>query len=379
LPGVDPADVVLQASGLEVEEFLALGFRTYAHAINCAPPRPLLLERDFGGDVAEDRQAAFRRQVTATVEEFATELATGGAGPWNFLAFQRHPILELTDGLLVVDSEFMLERFTSGLYWLVHDHLKAQSEKSRRQWTQLWGARLQELAGRRLRPLALPLLGGGTSFYSDQDLAATYTTKHNPDSQCDFVLDFGDGFVAFEVVGGQLTLDTRVYGDLNAFAGDMKKLVLKKARQLDVTARNLIAAPAKLTGCQPPKQPFVLPVIVANGGFPNIVATSGYIADAIASEGLLAPPIEPLAVIELTELEMLEALSEQGESTVALLRGWRDSSFERGSLRNYLLHRFGAGPNIYRPARLIPRWDAAIEAITRRLGSGPASPMPPRT
>jgi hypothetical protein len=76
--------------------------------------------------------------------------------------------------LLVLDGPFLFDRFTSGLYWLVHDHLKAQDELSRQHWTQAWGDMVEAMAIEDLRPHAPIDLTGGNTFFDEHDVEAAY-------------------------------------------------------------------------------------------------------------------------------------------------------------------------------------------------------------
>ena len=62
----------------------------------------------------------------------------------------------------------------------------------------------------------------------------------------DTVIDFGERFVAFEIVSGQISVNTRVHGSLMSYEADLERLVFKKLRQLDDTASCLIRDAARL-------------------------------------------------------------------------------------------------------------------------------------
>jgi hypothetical protein len=143
---------------------------------------------------------------------------------WDFLAMQQTPVLRIGDGLLLMDDGFLVDRMTSGMYWVVHDYLKAtEGETARIHWTQAWGDMVEALAEEDLRQLAPVVLAGNPPYYTEQDLAAAYPGHKT----ADLVIDFGTGLAVFEVVSGQLSTSTRIDGLRESFFSDLEKLAFK--------------------------------------------------------------------------------------------------------------------------------------------------------
>jgi hypothetical protein len=293
------------------------------------------------------------------------ELLKGAESDWDYLAFQARPLLLLDDGLLLVDSEFLIQRVTNGLYWLVHDHLRDQSDALRQTWTQVWGDMVEALAEEELVSMAPPVLGGGTTYYTEDDLASAYG-EGSP--RVDAVIDFGMHLGAFEIVSGQLTTGTRVRGEPVAFRADLEKIVFKKARQLSGSCANLVAAEGALTGTTTSTR-HVVPVLIAGGGFPVNQVTMNAIREYVAEEGLFDHArVNELSIIDLGELEMLEGLAGSGSGPVDLILQWRKSDLGDLSLRNWLLREFGSNSAQYRAEQIQPRVDALFRSMIERLG-----------
>ncbi len=254
LGGKHPADLVHQITGIQVEDFLALGFALYAHAMGWTPQKPLHLAEDFS-DIDPDILQRFLSLVASTRDDLHSRLTQNPPRTnWDFLAIQDRPILRTPEGLLVLDGTYLFGRITTGLYWIVHDYLRDNyGEQDRLRWTQAWGAMVEALAEEDIEPHSPPIFGDpdSTTFYTEEDLACAY-----PDSKAaDVVVDLGVTFVAFEIVSGQLTTGTRIDGTPEAFMKDMEKLVFKKMRQLDATATNLVFDERPLTAVQGPSRP----------------------------------------------------------------------------------------------------------------------------
>src|ERR1019366_2558637 len=117
----------------------------------------------------------------------------------------------------------------------------------------------------------------------------------------------------------------------------MEKIVYKKLRQLDGTATNVINEPSALLGVDSRIQHFQ-PVVVAAGGFPINFGTTRLVEDYVTEKKLFQQSgVLPVAVIDLSDLEIIEALGEDGESVVSLIRDWKSSPERHQSLRNWLI------------------------------------------
>ncbi len=367
LDGAMPADLLAEATGLEIEDLLAMAFAVWSHSANWEPGAPPLLNSALHPGMDDQMWSTFLSLVAATPDEIAPALSDARS-QWDFLAFQTRPVLRFDDGLLLVDEVFLLERVTTGLYWIVHDHLKQGSDRARENWTHAWGDMVEALGETILESFAPPVFGGmGRTYFTEDDLARAYGDGRG---RVDAVVDLGVAFGAFEIVSGQLTTKTRIDGDTDAFRDDLEKLLYKKIRQLDGTCRNLVENPASLTGGESGIRP-VQPVVIAGGGLPVNPVTMMAARDYCEERGLLEHAmIRPLAVIDLGELEMLEGLREDGQSPADLLFAWQESTLANLSLRNWLLERFGAETLIFRPERMKPRTDALFADMIKRLGFG---------
>jgi len=67
-------------------------------------------------------------------------------------------------------------------------------------------------------------------------------------------IDYGDATVIAEIVSAQAAAGTREQADVEAFKKDIDRMVTKKARQLHVTATNLLRDPQPERSPLPPLQ-----------------------------------------------------------------------------------------------------------------------------
>src|SRR5207249_2025454 len=147
----------------EVEDILSIGFLFHAHVDTWNREKPYLLARDMGSDMPEEKKAAFLAQTSYSAEEMRAALE-GRSSPFDFLPIQERPILRLDPGFLVLDEQYLWERVTRGLYWMVHDHERDHVGDSARQaWTQAYGEMIELMVEDQVRQMAPPDLGGGTT------------------------------------------------------------------------------------------------------------------------------------------------------------------------------------------------------------------------
>ena len=320
IEGRDPATLLHEITSLEVEDFAAIGFALYAHRLASGPGRPLALADDFGCDIDDGRRRAFLAHTSRSFDEMTQTLkTTPPRSSWDLLAFKTTPVLhhhlegEERGRLVVIDLEFLLERVTSGLFYFVHDHLKAvDGELARQRWTQAWGTMVEAMVEENLLPHALPVLGEGKTYFTEEDLKAAYPNHKT----ADVVLDLGSALVAVEIVSRRPSSDTVLLGDPDALRDDLERIVYKKVRQLDDTAKCLLRDPSAL-GLPAQRRP-IQPVVVAAGGFAMSPVTANAIDDYCAANGkLTGQGIRRLAVITVEETEMLEGCLESHSISLA--------------------------------------------------------------
>lgn len=373
LGGREPVELFTAATGAELEDFLALGFALYAHFMAWRPGGPIRLNDDFTSDMPAAVRASFVAHVSNDLDDMAARCATTPLSDWDLLPFQERPVLHLDEGLLVLDGVFLTERFTSGLFWLVNDYLnKSEGSEARKAWTRAWGQMVEAMAEDDLRPHAPQLLGDSRTFFDEEAITAAYaprtTAKRGQRPKAsDCAIDFGSAVGVFEVVSGRLVNATRLGADRSSFEADMEKILLKKVRQLDATARNLRAHPELLFGQGARPRP-VQPVVVAGEEFPISLVVTRYVDEYCDTNGFLrGPGIRKLAIIDVGDLEALEGLAEGGHPVIEVLAGWQKSDLAEFSLRNYLLEQYPWKPELYRPRRMQPRVEPTLKALRERL------------
>jgi hypothetical protein len=359
-----PLTLLQEAAGLDLDDITALGFACYAHTLARQPGERVA----FNGltDIAVELPTInrFLGLFSTSADDLAAAL-TDCPKSWQMLPIQNRPILRIGDSLIVLDERYLIERITSGLYWLVHDHEKrTYGEQARHLWNQAYAEMTEARAEDQLRAMAPRLIGGGSTFFTEEDLSRAFPGAKT----CDAGIDFGGDVLLAEVVSGTVKVPTREEADTASFRADTKRLVLKKARQLDAAARSLFADPQPTISpiTDPARRTF--PIIICGGQYPINPVTVSYIDEQIASERLFADArIRHLGLLDFEELEVCQALHKRDNKTIIeLLAEWQESEYRQDSFRNYIWSRYG-GQNIGRPDDIQHALDQANHAIVQRL------------
>lgn len=382
LDGRNAVDLLTDATGLEPEDMLALGFILSGYSMLWTPAKPQLLRLDEGIGIDPSKVEAFARCVCATPEEMALKVQSDSSSTWDYLAFEKTPVLRLPNGYLVLDESLLWERVTNGLYWFVHDYLKvSEGESSRKAWTQAWGDIVETAVGDILEHCIIASLDGSALIWSEDDFHEAYGDDKK---SADFILDCGDKLLLFEVVSGQVKTGTRIDLGREAFDQDIEKLVMKKVRQLHSTAIMLLTDEAPLTGISPVSQRQIIPIVVAAMGFPYIEPVIKHVRDLMKSERLLENPlIKGLCILDFRELELIEAKAESGIDPATALLEWFEGTDALVSFWNWSITRANGRP--LRPTRVSGEGIFVANELRRRIRVAddpdpdiPWHPDPPR-
>jgi hypothetical protein len=359
-----PLTLLREATELDIDDIIALGFVCYGHVLACEPGEQVAFSGFADIRVQPETINRFLGLFSSSVDELAAAL-TDCQSSWQMLPIQNRPLLLSGGYLIVLDERYLIERITRGLYWLVHDHEKlAHGEQARRLWTQAYAEMTETRAEDQLREMAPPLVGGGSTFFTEEDLKGAFPSTKNTDAG----IDFGGDVLLAEVVSGTVTVPTREQADTESFRADTERLVLKKARQLDATARNLLSNPQP--GGSPLTEPArrLIPVIICGGQYPINPVTVSYIDEQVVTERLFADArIRHMGLLDFEELEVCQALHKRDNKTIVeLIAEWQESGYRQDSFRNYIWSRYGS-QDIGRPDDIQRALDQVNHAIAQRL------------
>lgn len=301
----------------------------------------------------------FRALVTKETREFGLE--------WAVSTFSQYPVVRLYDGsLLVLDPALVLQRVFG---WLplfdITSRLKNRGEAGRKRANQVFGCvqHLSELYAHEV--LASALAGGPvTRLYDSDDLLNAFGGPGR--RVADAAVDYGDGWVVAETTTSQLGRKAVAGLDDETLVKDLDKLV-GEVEQIDSTIRSLRDSESVLTALPATDGRRFTPVLVVAEGFPVNPVSLANLRERVAAKGFLAgTDTDPLEVLDIEELEMVEALQESGGPNLRdLLRAKQASNFHHDSLRNYVI--FEVSDQLRHPRRLNKLWEQVFKPTFDRL------------
>ncbi|MBI2781287.1 MAG: hypothetical protein HYX55_05780 [Chloroflexi bacterium] len=373
-PGaVDLYAAFREATGLDKDDFTTVALALWAHCeVHNAYPIPASVVES----ITMPREAIemtlsliartpdeFRQLVLSTKPEDRTE--------WSFDTLRRFPLMRLENGDLLVLSKALLMQRIYG--WLpmfdLIEGLKTAKRGKDAERAVTWFRRLCELDA--LEGIAS--LAGSRLFGEDAIQAAFGTAQSNADA----AIEYPDAWVVLEIGTRQLTRATVVATTPEGLEDDLKRGVDEKAKQLDATIRALIADETRLTGEPARPRRRYAAVLVLTEGFPVNPMTNEAIRGRLAAAGLLADPrIGPLHVVDQEELDMAEAIAEDGgPSLLQLLEDHERSNLAKSAFKDWLIVERGRGTGPRRPRRLEGARKEAWKTAVDRLREAAAKPI----
>jgi hypothetical protein len=363
-----PEELLVEAAGLDIATIAEFGVCLWAmlHVLPemQSPFLPMWDDLPFEADI----RAKMLALVAATPDDLANRLSRGGYGPWGFLAFEETPVILLEDRPpLVLDQVFLWRRLSSSLFYDVLDHeRKNGGREGSRAWTAAYGDMVEQMADDLLIRLSIPFIGGGAAYWDGDTLKTSFGRPRH--RTADGALAFGESAVVAEIVSSGMTLESRTAGDFVALLSDLDKQLWRKVEQLESTIDDLRTEGDRLSNWPTQAVRVFLPLLIEGREFARMPVTHAYIESEVARRGLFSPAgTMPLAVIDISELEMLLAIKEsKGHSLPILLREWISGPRRGWPLGNHLMETYGDLAAQLRPAHSMAGIEAIFAAIRER-------------
>jgi len=362
----DPLALLEEATtGLKLAELLALGFACWVKTVENRVDGPVRINPFILVKLPRETVERFLALFSMTFKELAVELGACEL-PWQMLPLQTRPLLRLGDEVVVLDEPFLWEAVTTGLFWRVSDYVRLGEPDAWKPWAGAYAEMTEALAEELIQAITPILLDGSSAYFSEEDIRKAFGTKKQTPPNIDAGIDFTISVALFEVVNKAMSLKART-GVTEAFKTDVEQAIVEKTEQLDGTAKLLRRDP------QPAGSPLakpatkVFPVVVCGNHFPLNPVTRNHIEERLRGTSVLQDPgTQPLAVIDLDELESLASLAKAGDLLPDLLADWLSGPFKKGSLTTYLSSVHGGKP-LERPPVVKADLKDAYAAITPLL------------
>jgi hypothetical protein len=378
---VDLYKAFRDATGVEKDDFTAVALAIWAHCErhNAYPmPASVLDSLKIPRDVVDRCLALisrtpdeFRSMVLSTKPEHQTE--------WSFDSLRQFPLLRLDSGdLLVLSKALLMDRIYGWLpmFDLIEGLVSAKRRKDAER-AETWFRHLCEMdALEGIANLA------GSRLLGEVDIQAAFGTAIQ---NADAAIDYPDAWLVIEIGTRQLSRATVVAITPEGLEADLKRGIDEKAAQLDATIRELIADETRLTGQTARPRRRYLALLVLTEGFPVNPLTTTAIKERLKAAGLLTDArVGPLHVLDQEELDMAEALSEEGgPGLLQLLEEHEHSNLAGSAFKDWLILERGRGTGPRRPSRLesvrMEAWKIAIDRLQDAAAGQAATTGDPTT
>ena len=330
-------EILFTATGLDIADWVICGY--YLILLNQeSRTTRVWFTQDILPFASDGRFGHFLSLLSKELGRFR-QLLNRAHYRWSYETFEDYPLVRNDNVYAIIDSIYLIERVTNGLYWYVHDYIRDTGDSGDlTRWTQAYAEMIEYYAIDLVLEMAPHGLGGAKVIYSEEELSSLFNCK-----VCETVIDYGSIFCAVEVVSGRVKRPARLGGDIDAFHADTERLVMNKVRQLHEISLALIQKESVLTKAPPVSGRVIYPILVSDYPFNPLVRRD--LRQRTVNEGLLSDVrIARLSIIDVGELEQLESiLSTGGPSLPTLLRDWHNSSLAGGPLLAYLYTEYGSG------------------------------------
>jgi len=351
------------ATGLDLDLFLALGFGVFAYYISINPSDFRLEKFVLNGSkffnktrVPSEKSNRLWKRVSLSRDQFRQKYieryGSNNLGDYfDFTLFRQKPLIELDDNIYIpTNVHFLVERITSSVYWDICDNLKPPYT-----FMSFFGEVLQKYVEQLFKRI-FPESAATTSraFYD-----CRYNTSKGEQRASDVIAFYPNEAVLVEVIVGRLRMEqTITTGDINKFREDITRKVVDAARQLDSVIRDFKSETLRLPGWHPADIKQYYPIIVTESPLPLFVPTYEEVRRLVKNKQyLITSDIADLEIMDVGDMERIEPLLESGETLTNLLKDkLRDNLYRVLPMWNFLFmtknRRLLQRPNVYLDKRL---------------------------
>jgi len=355
---LDFNQAMYEATGLGIEEFMALGFLYYTPFGDKSEVRQLAENNYWGmihGIESRIRKLEIRERVqslfASSLDEFRRAFKKGELNPLDasLLPFKKRPFYRTENGSAIpVSLPFVLEKFSVGTYWALHGWYCDQSKKALNSFTGFVGERFQDY----ITDLLVRTYSGNISkhhhFYREQDVIKASPGALSGDKPpFDGILVSNDSIVIFEMTTEGIPVNVLESGDPGKFTKEAKDRLGKKfEKQLSRACTGLANGTWGAPGLDRKKIMHIYPVLVLLHPYPQNVATWQVLQSHIPNPELIQCGYELLTaqvyhaqILTAEELEMLEPLLHSGQQSLTQLLQTKisDQFWVVQSMKNFML------------------------------------------
>ncbi|OJH40230.1 hypothetical protein [Cystobacter ferrugineus] len=296
------------------------------------------------GDLVDDKEAApiitpdeaarLARHLRATIPELATLIQGNGfmlerARPYDLAEFAEFPFVHHEGKDICLSQELLFKKLIDGVHYLFLSRDKT-TDAERTRYLRFRGAVFERYVDRILQRCFPPGNGFYTGLMSNQRFRC-----------CDAAWASGDALVLFEIKGKQLDIQARM-GVHERLEQKYEELFFDSAKQLDSTIRAFKAGDLVIDGVEPAQVTRFFPIVVTLENLIMEPLTHHFITEELSRRSLLlGPETRPLQLLNVADLEVLEAGLGRGLKLLHILAKKQDLDVWRGAgFKSFFLHQY---------------------------------------
>ena len=287
-----------------------------------------LMAIGFTRETVDLMLAKLSKPVTEVAATLSTNALDGLDLEWNFDLFEQWPLVDMEDGTyLALEPAYLIRRC---LGWAPLYDLGNRGRDAHAM------AKTSEVCAYEVLDSMYDAGTLSQRLFNEDELKVLAPHAKGADA----AVDFGSSFAVLELTARRVPREV-VHGKSPEKLDELLRIVVEELEQVAGTATALQTERELLTGVPVSGPIRFYPIVVMIEGFPTSPVTLSEIRAIVKESDLVAGlPAAPVEVIDLVELEMLEALAESGgPSLPAVLDAKEASNFKYDSVRNYIVSR----------------------------------------
>lgn len=336
---VDIPSIFKEGTGLDLDQYFALGFSIYAHYLGLKPDNinemPIHIDSStyFKDSLITKNQARnILKDLCITPKVFRKdceeELSSAQVKEYSFLTLKRKPLLKIDKYVYSMSNKYLGEKITGGVYHTVLNSIK--TKKHRDKYLTYCG-KLFEIYVKSILNRIFPEKPPLKRFYSD-----IFYGKDQKEAG-DGIIVYADSMIIIEVKSSRLLASTQATGSLSEYEDKLDKVIIKGAKTIHRVIKDFKEGLISIDGLPREKIKRFHPLIITIQFFPQHEVLWELIEEKLKKENYLQDEdIARLQIMEVEVLEELEPIILSGKSFLEILRQ-KDSDL---ILRNYSFSNF---------------------------------------
>jgi len=282
-------------------------------------------------DIDANKHNRIIDNLSAPTEWYATQLTNPEFDPFDLLPLRKKPILRHNNDLFCLSKKLLLEKMTSGIYYMFFNCFKDDQDKKR-----FFG-----FMGKVYQNYITDILdrifnGPGIALRFFKPIK--YRVGRQVFESCDGLIDYGDKLVLLEIKTKLFTHEFLAYGNEDEFKTTLKEIIYDGSYQIDRTIKHFKQNLFTIDGVEQTRIKKYYPIIVTLQSIPMEKYLYKYLQNELKIRKLFeTEDIISLEIMSSYGLENSLAMVNTGKSIVDLIdEKHKNIDTKMSSIENYL-------------------------------------------